>query len=88
MLWCVILGRTLSMMWLGSGGPVRPPCGPWQRHVELEHYEVLSVGPCVGASHLRLRPLLSSDLMLEICRIGQEAHDCYVEQYAGYHVCI
>ena len=40
--------------------PGGPPCGPWQRHVELEHYEVLSVGLCIGAPHLRLR-LLSSE---------------------------
>ena len=25
MLWCVISYRTLFMMWLGSGGPDRPP---------------------------------------------------------------
>ena len=42
---------------VGSGGPVRPPCGPLQRHVGLEHYKVGSVG---------LRLLLSSDLMLEV----------------------
>ena len=29
---------------VGWGGPVWPPCGPWQRHRELQHYEVLSVG--------------------------------------------
>ena len=28
---------------MGSGGPDRPPCGPWQRHGDLQHYEVLSV---------------------------------------------
>ena len=28
--------------------PGRPPCGPWRRHVGLQHYEVLSV--CVVLS--------------------------------------
>jgi hypothetical protein len=50
---------------VGSGGPDRPPCGPRQRHVGLQHYEVLSVCLSIGAGHLRLR-LLSFEGVPEV----------------------
>ena len=38
---------------MGSGGPDRPPCGPWQRHGDLQHDEVLSVWVRWGGHGLR-----------------------------------
>ena len=66
---------------VGSRPSALPPCGPWPWHRGLQHDKVGSVGLGIGAGHLRLRLGLLLDLMPEICRIGHEAHDCYVEQY-------
>jgi hypothetical protein len=77
-----ILGRTLFMIGLGSGGPVRPPCLPRQRHVGLQHYEVLSVGLSIGAGHLRLRLGLLLECVLEVSGVCERAHDQDPEYYA------
>ena len=69
-----LLGQRCRMIRVWGEGlrpeGTHPPCGPLQRHEELEHYEVLSVSPWIGAGHLRLRLglllLLLLELMLEV----------------------
>ena len=60
---------------IGSTDPygviVVPPCGPRQRHVGLQHYEVLSVWVRWGGSGLR--PSLLEISITDVLGITQEA---------------
>ena len=70
-----ILGRTpkTNRVW-GREGRSGHRVRRWGRHVGLQHYALRSVCLRLG--------LLLRELMLEVCGIGHEAHDRYVEQYA------